>query len=402
MIPQVKSYLNYGTTYSAIEITSVEGEEIINTISAGKKKGEFVDLQFSQTNKVEDVSTTLGKNQHCFLILNTDKVLTKEVDFIENTSKLVARSFPSFSSQDFYYEVLRSGSKCFVSVCKKEYADGLIEDLSKKKIHVLGFQLAFNSIQRIVPVLDEFEIEISNKVLTTSKKNNILSYSENRRATQEYTIENIQVPSSHLLSLGGLFNYISNASTTSNGTEQNALLKKRFNELTFFRKGLPTAISFLLIILLINVLLFNSYFKEQQVLKEQVEVSKTQRDLLKQRTALVENKKKIVDNMLRSSTSKSSFYVNQIITVSPTTILFSRLEFQPLASSIRPDKIITYEESEISMAGESSDKEAFSDWITALEKLTWIEQVSVIGYSNTGSKDKFELKIRLVSYDTTE
>ena len=398
MLNKVKSYWNYGNNYYSIEITTISGGNTLHLVSAKKKKNEFTDFDFIESTSFSELAKTLPKNQHCYLIINTDKVLIKEIPFIENDQKALANAFPSLSSSDFYYEILKTKTKCFVAICRKEGIDFLLKEAASHNLEVLGFDLGFSSLSSLIRLIDENNI-VSSRYEFSILDGELSSFSENRvQNSVSYTIEDFEVNSNFLPALSGIFNYLlSPVDKSSNFMEENNHLNTLQKQKNFFRKGILSGIGILLFTLLINFFVFNSYYKNLQTKQEEVQLLKSQKDRYLSKSSIIESKERIVQNILNSSTSKSSFYINRIVAYKPSSILFSEIVFQPLQRAIKADKAIEYTVSEINISGESNDKKTFSNWIETLENFDWVNNVTVTNYGYSKKNESiFSLNISIL------
>lgn len=384
MLSKLRSYWNYGSTFCGIEMTTVEGREKLFGATAKKRKGEFTDLDFLQFS-LTDVDKNLPKQQHCFLAINSDKVLIKSVPNQESDLKTVSAAFPGLSLTDFYYEILKTPYSSMVSICRKDYVQNVLVALERQQIHVLGFHLGITPLQVLVPLLKEEEVSIPRYQIGIEDNNisNLVSNEHQNELT--YELEDIKVASEHLLSLALLFNYTGSAFNSSNNfAEENKNLSKLHQEKVFFKKGMLLGIGLLFVSLLVNTFFFNAYFKKEQQLYEESVFMESQQKGMEGKLEIVSKKEQLVDHILNSGTSKSSYYLNRIVAVKPSSIGFSDIQYQPLNRSIRPDKPIEYSQNDIVVSGESKDKGDFSQWITDLGTLQWVEKASVVHYGNTG------------------
>tara|TARA_R110002124_G_scaffold17532_3_gene73532 strand:+ start:417953 stop:419149 length:1197 start_codon:yes stop_codon:yes gene_type:complete len=395
MIEKLRSYWWFGKTYCAVEISSLDGSDIYYGVTAKKKAGEFIGIESFTAITISDLGEVLSKNQHCYLIINSDKVLIKEAPLHSNESELISKTFPGVSENDFYTEVLKCDERNFVAVCKKEYVDSLLRDFQTKNIEVLGFRLGFFGVAGLLPLLPMQSISTSRQVLKI--ENSLIQGFEDSTVQQEYVIEDSRVDSNHVLSLSGLFDYVGGSSLdASNISDRNFELASIYKEKVFFRKGMYAGVAIIFALLLINTLLFSKYHSDLQSLQENAALVTSQKDNYIKRKAEVTRKEKIVENVLFSGNSKSSYYINRIVNSQPESIGLNKLEFQPLTRSVRPDKAIEYEGGVIQLSGTSSNKESFGDWIQSLEKMDWIEEVNVSNYAQTGSdKADFSLIIQI-------
>ena len=141
---------------------------------------------------------------------------------------------------------------------------------------------------------------------------------------------------------------------------------------------------------------FSHYYRNQQVLEEESLIIRNQQNLILLKKEEIESKERLVENILNNENSKSSFYINRIISNKPTTVLFNEIEYQPLEKAIRADKKIDYTSNEIIIKGLSSSKPDFTTWLENLENEFWLESILVINYAfSTQNNSTFELRLIL-------
>ncbi|GAB5400872.1 MAG: hypothetical protein Aureis2KO_24570 [Aureisphaera sp.] len=399
MLKAVTSYWNYGNSFCGVEVTTSDGRNDYVAAIAKKKKGEFTDFNFVKGISFSELVTEIGKNKHAHLIINIDGVLIKEVLPERDMQKAVGKAFPGLSLSDFYVDVQEGQDTVYVAVARRDVIDSLLKEAEQAGLGILSFQLGFGSLQRIAPLLSSDSIIAGGKEYHM-KEGKVVSYQNIQKPPINYRLEDVTVDSDYLMATSSLLSYLG-AETESN-EERNEQLKKTYFEKNFFRKGLVLAVAVVLLSLLINFFFFTEYRKQFQNLSEQVEVASEQRNILQERTEDVEKKEYVVENILNSGHSKSSYYLNRVVSQRPGSILFSDIQFQPLVKNIRPDKKITYENDSLLLAGDSYDKEEFSKWIQDLEAHDWIANVTVIQYGlSKGKGNFFEIKLALI-YDTEE
>lgn len=389
------SYWNYGRTYCGLELSSKDGELQILGVIARRKQGEFQDLNFLQAGNLQDIKSKLPKRQHVHLAINTDKVLIKRSEYGHNPEQALSQSFPGLDTADFYYQVIQSGSHGWISVCRKETVDGILNDFEKEGIHVVGFSLGFGAVHGLLPLLNQSTVQTSRQQLEVVD-NRVLSQHLELENTYSYRIDDISVSSSHLLSVGALVGYESPLDSTSNAVEQNNFLSSTYVQKNFFRKAIPSALAILLIILLVNFLFFNHYYRRHQQLQQQSELVQVQTQQNEQLKKELGKKAQQVYHLMHSGYSKSSYYINRLVASKPPTVSLSALSYQPLSRNVRANKAIEYQQKQLEVSGVSVDKGAFSNWTHNLEGLPWIESVLVADYHrNAENEDVFELKISL-------
>ncbi|PHS65749.1 MAG: hypothetical protein COB12_06670 [Flavobacterium sp.] len=403
MISNIKTYWNYGQIYCGIEVTTCEGKQKRFAVTAKKKKEEFIDFIYNEFSETSNLSDKIVNNQHCFVSITTNKVLIKEIGFVQDKQKAVSMAFPGLSLTEFYYEVIFTKTNCFVAVCRKEEVHLILKELEKHKIDVIGFQLGFSAIINLIPLLKQERIYSASYDLSCIE-NQLNSFSQNKeQLSSHYQIDDSAVASNYLIALSGIFNYVTNRGSNSNFEEENNTSKTLQKQKTFFRKGVFFAVGILLLLLLINFFVFNSNFNRLQVKQEEVQLLKNQQENYLTKSASLEKKEQVVNNILTSGSSKTSFYINRVVAYKPNSILFNSIVYQPLKKAIRPDKSIDFNKNKIIINGKSNDQAAFSSWIEALEILDWTSEVSVTNYAASKTNlANFEISITLSKNETKQ
>lgn len=397
MLSNLSSYWQFGTTYCSVEVTNSDKGENFFLVGAKKKKDEFIDFTYVESTLINELSNKLSKHQHLYLIINTDKVLIREIPNSGSKNNLLSNAFPGLNYSEFYYSILTTDKKSFVSVCRKDYVHSLIDTFNREKIDVIGFEIGFVSLTNIISSLDEKSIE-TNKFRFNVDNEQIQNFDEITQAsTALYRIDTIEVSSKFLLALSGLMNYASGPlQHQSNYTDKNKSLEQNQSQKNFFRKGVVIALGVLLSSLLINAIYFSNYFKKQQALEEESLMIRNQQNLVLLKKEEIESKERLVENILNNENSKSSFYINRILSNKPSTIIFNEIEYQPLEKAIRVDKKIEYSSNEMIIKGLSSSKPDFTIWLETLENEIWLESTLVRNYAYSSQNNStFELRLIL-------
>ncbi len=397
MLSKLISYWQFGSTYFSVEVTNSGKNEMVFIARAKKRNQEFTGFEYVEKSSLKEISNELGKNQHIFLTINTDKVLIKQIQDRGNVNSILSKAFPGLNYSEFYYNILTTDKNSFVSVCRKDYIHDLIDTLKKEKIDVIGFELGFVTLSNLITSIDENSIE-TEKFQFTIENEQISKFEQKTKDSSTlYSIDKVEVPSKFIIALSGLINYVSQTNhLVSNYNETNNLLKQDHSQKNFFRKGTVIILGVLLVSLLINAIVFSSNFKKQQTLNEEFQLINNQQELFLLRKNELESKERLVDNILNKENSKSSFYINRIISVKPNTIIFNLIEYQPLEKAIHPDRIIEYNTNQIIIRGVSTSKVDFTAWIESLESEKWIGSALVNNYAQSSQNfSTFQLRLIL-------
>ena len=141
---------------------------------------------------------------------------------------------------------------------------------------------------------------------------------------------------------------------------------------------------------------FDFYNKQIDTLIQKSQINQSYKEQLILLNEELDYKKKLIDDIVNSSSSKTSLYFDQIAASTPNTILLNSIVFQPILKKIEAKKRIVYNQHTIFIKGTALKGVNFSKWIKTLEILTWINAVEIIDYgSGKNLKTTFELRILL-------
>ena len=140
--------------------------------------------------------------------------------------------------------------------------------------------------------------------------------------------------------------------TVSTNLKTNKIdLYKEFQQKRFFNHFLKIGLSSVLIILLINFFVFNHYFNTVNVLQETSQLMSNSKDRVTRLNAKVIKSKKMVDDIQKSNSSKSTFYLNEIISNIPNFIVLENYNYQPLTRRVEENKPIKINKNTIEFSG---------------------------------------------------
>ena len=149
-------------------------------------------------------------------------------------------------------------------------------------------------------------------------------------------------------------------------------------------------------ILLVNFLFFSFYFEKTKTWNESSQINQAAKKKVIKLNETVSELQKMTDDMLKSSASKSAFYINTIVNSLPESILLSEINYQPLEKRIKKDKTILLQKNTIIVSGNSNDSQLYSQWISVLENVDWVSHIDVIDYSDLKrSTSHFSIKINM-------
>ncbi len=397
MLDGLLKYLTFGNTFCGVEYASENGKTIFRATVLEKTKTELVENRTAEEHGIEELAVTLPKQQHIHLIINTEKVLVKTIDSqLKDPIKLIYKTFPNIKIDQFYYDILSQGIRHFIALCRKDYVENLIADFEVNKLNVIGFSLGHSVIGSITDYIEQDNIYSSDSRISL-KDNKILSIEKVNPDNERYSINGLKVKNENLLSLSGAIeSVIGKEVTISNSSERKEKLLDDFKQTRFFNQFLKFAGLFILTLLLVNFFLFNHYFNKANGLSQISELNQSTKAKIIKLDESVSKKEKMVDDILKGSSSQTSLYTDKIVGSLPNSILLSELNYQPLSKRINKEKPIELNLNMISISGTSNDSEVFSEWISELEKLDWVKSISILDYGTETTRiSQFEIKITL-------
>ena len=395
MLKNLLTYLKEGNIFNAVE---VQDKNTYHFISVKRKNNELDIVNVNSFESPGQITEFIPKNTPVFLIINTEHILTKIVNDQKGEGlTVVNKAFPNLKMDDFSFETFQSGENSIVSICRKDEIHTLLKNFEEHKIGISGFSLGVSQIHNVLPFIDKNEVQLNNHLVTTIDTG-IDSIKINETGTaKEYNVNGMEVSGKYLLGFSGILGSILQQNTfTSNFSTVNSALKEEFLNKRFFNLFSKAALVFLLSILLINFLVFNHYFSKSEQLTQTSEVNKINKEKLLKLDAQVRSKEKMAEDVLSASSSRASFYIDQIASVMPATLLLNELNYQPVKKQIKDGEAIEFDKDVILISGTSSNSDDFSHWVETMEKFEWTGTVAIKDYDYTSkSSSLFTLLIKI-------
>ena len=390
------SYLKTGNTFYGVEHTLCNDEECLYAFGLKKAKRKL-DIIFTDTFKeLSNISKQIGKAVPVFLIINTPDVLIKKVNSTDDNIKILNEAFPNLNKDEFYYEVLRQSKNAFVSICRKEVVDSILKKYQEASISVIDFSLGALVVSNNLKFINNTESVFTSNAMITLHEHEIEAINKQTAENNEtYNINGLKVDSQYLLSCSGaLTSALRTSILSGNNIERHLDLKEDFKQKRIFKLASRASLAVILSILLINFLVFNHYFNAVNALKDTSQILTSSRDKVTNLTAKILKSKKMVEDVQRSSGSKTTYFINDIISELPNTITLGELNYQPLLKRVEQEKPIEHTLNQILVKGNSMDSDEFSRWLAALERLIWVSEVNIVSYENS-SKNKSDFSITI-------
>ncbi len=395
----IRQLLTYGTKFCAVEHTvDSNSAETFYVLQLNKSRKELAVNNKEQFFSKPKLFRCLKAQKHLFLIVNNQQVLLKKIDAVVNEDSVVKTAFPNIKISDFYYEISQNEKQNFVTVCRKTYIDNLITEYQTKGIAVIGFSLQNLAITSLVPFFNQSQIITSNSLVSISDKM-IYDIKKSELAATEYKINDLKISSNYVLVLSGILSYFyNNTRNASNFENVEKELKKHYKNYRFHAVGIKSALGVVFFVLLINFLFFSNAHSKMTTLNREVLINTSSKNTLLQLQNRVYQKIRLTKNINALSSSKTTWYLNELAKSVPVKLQLSVIDFQPVSKSIKKEKEIIVKENTILVKGISKNNNSFSNWTAELGQKDWIEKVVIISHGKGNSKTStFEFSIKIKS-----
>ncbi|WP_281336241.1 general secretion pathway protein [Flavobacterium eburneipallidum] len=394
-LPSLPSLL-LGKQYIGIEHFSLNNEEKMAILLVEKKKEELIITKKDRLTHSETLPEKWDKTLPFFLVINTSQVIQKEVQGIDaSDDKLLHKVFPNTNWEEFYFEIWRFKTKSIVAISRKNYIEEILSNYNKQRISIAGISLGIGSIAEIINYSDREELFTNYQTISKSEESPIIQ-TNTKIADTIFNINGLEVQNTHLLPFAGILRLLLNGTAnTGNLINYSQQLHEKYNQKSFFSKGIKLMIGILLTILLVNFLLFSHYFKLAAETSENLLLSKYSfEEVIKTKQRILAKEQK-VNNVVAMTASQSSLVINEISKRIPSSILLTELVYHPLDKKIKSEEPILTQEKTITLSGTTINNIAFTHWVESLERLKWMKQV-VITHFGKNDLNETEFSIKLI------
>lgn len=399
MLDILRTYFVKGNAFYGLEVYQIGNNVKFHLLEIVKKKGELVIMNSQSFEELQLLANFAKASIPIYLIYNTDSVVTKQAGSESNFEDrgAVEQLFPGLNFENFFYQISNLKDLSYISVVKKQDVETYLVHLKEMKLKIGGFSLGASSLNHIANYLnDDFILTNRGNVLLNNTSSTNLSTSiEKNDSFSSYDINGLSVKPTEVLAFSGILDFLTTSTKiTSNFDDVVENLQNEFANSRTFDILLRSSLVFILLLLLSNFFLFNFYFNEVQLSKENLAFENENKKNLTAIRDRVAEKEKKVDAVLSLSNSRTSFYLDRLAITVPKSILLTELLYQPLTKPMRESKPILLDENTILVMGACANSEDFSSWITHLETIEWIESAETMDYDyKNKSTSNFKIKI---------
>src|SRR5690606_35784147 len=155
----------------------------------------------SSSASLDTVLTGVDKNSPLVLVINTSKVLKKQIahEAQGTPEQWVGQAFPNLAMDSFHYEIMESPGLRIVSICKTSEMDGMLETLKGHGILPTKVYLGISALKNSLPYLD-FPIYGSNFTIETQAPGSLHLENMDAMGQDDMDINGLTLSAPNLLS----------------------------------------------------------------------------------------------------------------------------------------------------------------------------------------------------------
>lgn len=392
---QIKNYFT-NPSYIGIEIVDYFNEESVhNFIELKNENNELILSEAHSDLSFDELIELIPKRSQVALVVNQNFVLTKSIPGKQEEVHAINTAFPNTDLNAFYYEVYRSDTSTFVSICRKNKIDQIISQFSKHQIAVTSLSFG-NPLAAVLKDINQTGIIHTSNARVQISEDDFSFVKEEISDSKSYLFEGLEIKSSNVLSFCAALNLFFQNFESKNNFEAIINTQASYYKSINFNYYFPRlSLAIIFIVLLINTIVFLNYSEKVEpllVYDSSIENRLTELDKLKSE---VKNIEMSANKISSQNIDETIYYVNQILKSLPQEIILSELNYQPVSKSIKEGEDLILAEDLLSLKGETNSNKSLSNWLLELEDYDWVEDIVITDFKNDSSEGQFEIDLKI-------
>ncbi len=394
MVEKILHRIITGNRFLCIEVFLQEDRSQYNVMEV-LRKGNALSIDSTKTyTSFDELLENVPRNRPTLLSFTGQGIISKKVENTENyRSKLLFNA----SDNDFYWYELRHSMHIYVSVVRKSVIDDKIETFRKLGVFIVDISIGPLVVSVMKPLLPIVNSLRTRYFILDFQNDRICGFTKHGNTDDQtfYEIDGDKIRSKDTVPFATLLNHLFPHSDIEfekgflKGNTEEFRFRKAFNGL-----GVVALPSFLLV-LLASYLLLGHY--QQAYINLQVELE--EKNIAYKKLVLLENDRDNKEAMLNESglndSNFLSFYLSEITKDIPPEIYLNELDIFAPKSKIKPGQRINFINDRVEIKGVTSSNNAFADWIKAIKKYHWIENLEIVDFRKEGASSSFEIRLKL-------
>jgi hypothetical protein len=384
--------------FYAIEIGNQE--RITQFIEVVKKNNALSISKSFNTTSIQLLKEKKIKQQPVSIVVNNNQVISKTITLTSSElsqNQILNQAFPNINLNEFCFNILRQKKHAHISICRSNYLYQVINQLETLDFGIKSIFLGNLIAASMMSSNNNLKLYSSDAVILCENDQILEIKTISNQTEINQAINGLDIKNTELLAFASIIGTLNKPYGFYQNLEDICENKfKQFRTKLLTKSLLKQGLILIFSMLLINFLIFNHYFNKVNLLSEKRMIYDNTLNQISSLKEKINTSEKLLSQLESGYTSKSVYYLNNIIASAPEDLLLHLFRFQPITKKIKVDKPIEFESDLILIQGITHNNLSFLNWVNEIDSLAWVEKCEVTNYtSNNASSSNFELKIIL-------
>lgn len=368
-----------------------------------KNKGKKLTIELtSVVAELNELPKQIIKNKiPLSIIINGKGVIIKKIDLPNDGSwdinEIIRHNLPTINSEEFCVQLYpQVNNSAFISLCRKEQLNGLLDQLKQSKYDVADVYIGSPSIIGLQPLwasLNHLETSTHSVELTNGVVESIQTSTSHAGKVK---IDDLEVEQNYTLGFATGLSYLMRNNFVQSSNMELKHIHDLHVEKNKFRFLTITAVAIAFLVAIINVLFFTNYFDRNNKLETELSVYQGKYDQINKLLNDYQSKKELIESAGILNKNKLSEYADRIGATIPEEVILSHMYFNPKNEDIESeDSLVKFENKRLVIKGNCNKSLVVNEWLNVLKMQKFIKDVSLekFSYNKDGALPNFEIKI---------
>lgn len=398
-----KSYLTKSSV-CGIECVFADDGLSFNYAIIQNRKNKIEVLEKGQNNDLNSICKIAKKSNAPIILTITGKgVISKKIIFSENDSLLLSvlikQHLPTINSNDFYVQFYKNeGQSGFLSICRKEQVDTLLNQLAKAKIECINVfisPLVCNALSGLTVSHNHLYTSLHQLDLVNGNVDMITPKSMDKESST-LNFDGLIIESAQTVPFASAFSYLTRQTTFSSDDLIINQLSLKHAEKLKIRVLLFVLIAVLFVISGVNSVLFFQKFEEDSALQMELNLYESKNSQITKLLEDYQKKKTLIEQTGIFDNKKISVYADKIASTLPNEIVLRELYFNPEVGDTEADSLIDFQENALIIKGNCNKSLILNEWVNVLKSQSFVKEVNLENFifNSEGHLPNFILKLQ--------
>ncbi|MCR9250194.1 MAG: hypothetical protein NXI20_07195 [bacterium] len=339
----------------------------------------------------KDLPIALGVDGRSILVRRIDQI-DGEVSIQSIISSIVSTGNPD----DFALNVYQLDQIFYAAISRREALQNLLEEFKNNGLTPSELYIGLPPYLKLIEELSADDSSFGNYQIT-SKDQSKIQFARTDEAPKESISTGLGLTHEYLGVFGYAYRFIQPKTQdfiTANYQELKDLILD-YPQKVLNKYLLRTELGLLLVALLVNAFLFMDYSAENTKLSEKSSDTQMLMDSYIKKEKEYDEKQKLI-NQLNYNNANLAYLADYVASCVKGNLLLTNLALNPVSSDKRK-KDSPFDQGVLLIEGESKTSQEFGRFITAIQKLEFVDEINYQNYSFSQRKQlgTFEIKLSL-------